>query len=917
MKNQSNSVGHSFCRVAVVSAAGFVCGVGAAFADITPKETASATRLEIQNAIDAAAVANPVGTVTLGNGTFEIDAQLMVTGGVTLVGQGWENTIIKQTATGDDKRCATLEGGAKLQRVTLTGGCINGNNAPGAGVSIKDGTVSWCCISNNTAGVASGASVYGAGVGFYQGKGQVDHSIIAGNRVGSTTALGGGIAIYQPTGAITIDTCLIVGNVATGKTAANGKGGGVYVEYTYRYADVTISNSTIADNSASGTAQGGGVYVSGDSDAKGTHTILTNDILAGNTSAGAENNAVLPVTDKTSYCLFGLSGEIAGTGSISGTPEFVDAANGDYHLGEESPAIRAGSAYEGIGNDLDNQAFASTPSIGCYEYLGVLLVAKPVFTPATDTTFSPSVYVTLSCPTDGAEIYYTTNGSDPTDSSTPYNGSIYIANTITIKARAYKSGMSPSRIVTAEYTLGTPTSPEFGTVSVDPKAMVATISGEIVSVGNNLATSCDVYLALGSDYGSYGERTLVVQGATTSFSYVIPNLVPERTYYYELTIVNNAQSEMSASTQGSFTTTPREQVQPVEDDAAATRSRIQEAIDAAVLEVPAGTVALAAGLFEIDTQLMVTGGVTLVGQGWDKTIIKQTATTATVDTRCATIDGGAKIERVALTGGAVTGNNGPNGANWKYGGGVKVLDGMVSWCCITNNVVDNGNCNYGGGVFIQKGQIDHSIIADNRVVARTGSENLGGGICIRQSAGAIIIDSCLISGNCAYNDGHTGRGGGIGVDTLTHSFAVRNTTIVTNESGNAGGTSAAGGGAIYITGDSKNNLSMINCIVAGNVTVNTNITVSVSSTGGVDYCFFDVADDVLGANSKTGDPRFFSVEKGNFKLRSSSPCIDAGFAGEWITDTSLALDGNPRIMGRAPDMGCYETYHAGFTIRLR
>ena len=62
---------------------------------------------------------------------------------------------------------------------------------------------------------------------------------------------------------------------------------------------------------------------------------------------------------------------------------------------------------------------------------------------------------------------------------------------------------------------------------------------------------------------------------------------------------------------------------------------------------------------------------------------------------------------------------------------------------------------------------------------------------------------------------------------------------------------------------------------------------------------------------------FFSVERGNFKLRGASPCIDAGFAGDWMTSTSRALDGNPRIMGRGPDMGCYETCHMGFAIRLR
>ena len=180
MKNQSLSVGHSSCRIAASFAVGLVCGAGAAFADITPKETASATRLEIQNAIDAAAVANPVGTVTLGNGTFEIDAQLMVTGGVKLVGQGWDNTIVKQTKSGETARCATLKDGAKLEGVTLTGGSLTVNWKHGAGVLVESGTVSWCCITNNK---SNARNVHGGGVSIISGT--IDHSIVAFNQAGT------------------------------------------------------------------------------------------------------------------------------------------------------------------------------------------------------------------------------------------------------------------------------------------------------------------------------------------------------------------------------------------------------------------------------------------------------------------------------------------------------------------------------------------------------------------------------------------------------------------------------------------------------------------------------------------------------------------------------------------------------------
>ena len=58
---------------------------GIASADpILPAGSAAANTAAIQTAIDA--VVPSQGTVTLGAGLFEIDSQLMVTGGVTLVG---------------------------------------------------------------------------------------------------------------------------------------------------------------------------------------------------------------------------------------------------------------------------------------------------------------------------------------------------------------------------------------------------------------------------------------------------------------------------------------------------------------------------------------------------------------------------------------------------------------------------------------------------------------------------------------------------------------------------------------------------------------------------------------------------------------------------------------------------------------
>lgn len=81
-------------------------------------------------------------------------------------------------------------------------------------------------------------------------------------------------------------------------------------------------------------------------------------------------------------------------------------------------------------------------------------VAKPTFTPAAGTYYEAQS-VTLSAE-DGASIYYTTNGDEPTAQSTLYSTPIEVAQTTTIKAIAVKDEVS-SAVATATYTIVTAT----------------------------------------------------------------------------------------------------------------------------------------------------------------------------------------------------------------------------------------------------------------------------------------------------------------------------------------------------------------------------------------------------------------------------------------------------------------------------
>ena len=75
----------------------------------------------------------------------------------------------------------------------------------------------------------------------------------------------------------------------------------------------------------------------------------------------------------------------------------------------------------------------------------------PSFSPAAGTYSTPQT-VTISLNDPGVNIFYTTDGSTPTTSSTKYTGPITVSSTKTIKAIGNANGVTSS-VVTATYTI--------------------------------------------------------------------------------------------------------------------------------------------------------------------------------------------------------------------------------------------------------------------------------------------------------------------------------------------------------------------------------------------------------------------------------------------------------------------------------
>lgn len=81
--------------------------------------------------------------------------------------------------------------------------------------------------------------------------------------------------------------------------------------------------------------------------------------------------------------------------------------------------------------------------------------AAPVIDP-NGGTFTGKQTVTITCATEGARIYYTLDGSDPTADSTLYTGAFTLTESATVKAIAVKDGCTASEIVTAAFTKDKP-----------------------------------------------------------------------------------------------------------------------------------------------------------------------------------------------------------------------------------------------------------------------------------------------------------------------------------------------------------------------------------------------------------------------------------------------------------------------------
>ena len=134
-----------------------------------------------------------------------------------------------------------------------------------------------------------------------------------------------------------------------------------------------------------------------------------------------------------------------------------------YTTDGSMPTSTIGTVYSGavsVSSNLTLKAIAyksgmtdSGVTSGTYTIQAAAQVGAPAFTPAPGT-YSSTQLVTISAATPGASIRYTIDGSTPTSTfGTAYIGAVSVSSSLTLKAIAYKSGMSDSAVASATYTI--------------------------------------------------------------------------------------------------------------------------------------------------------------------------------------------------------------------------------------------------------------------------------------------------------------------------------------------------------------------------------------------------------------------------------------------------------------------------------
>ena len=208
--------------------------------------------------------------------------------------------------------------------------------------------------------------------------------------------------------------------------------------------------------------------------------------------------------------------------------------------------------YDYTGESATDIYFITTSSSQCHvagaKVAPIPDVVAPTFSPEGGE-YTEAQSVTISCATEDVDIFYTLDGTEPTDESDLYSGAITISETATLKAIAYNADGESSEVTSATYTITAPATAaniaEFKALDDGTVATLTLTNAQVLfAQGNNIIVA-DASGGIVFFKTNLGYKQWDVLNGTIKAKYTLYNGIPELTAVEEsnITVTTGEETE--------------------------------------------------------------------------------------------------------------------------------------------------------------------------------------------------------------------------------------------------------------------------------------------------------------------------------------------------------------------------------------